>query len=160
MLGASLWKGLKIALGRLSSDAKGGKARNTLVIRLQCGQGSCDHYPGCNYMSTYFTPLIFPYLPAPLSNDRCWKHSFASAAAVQVSSPRSNHDSDAEGQHLTELDSQQLAQPHQPSLGVGRKGRKKRSTGELGWESKMDRSIRGAIFAHGPAGMSPWEMLH
>lgn len=72
VLGTALWKGLKIALGRLSSDAKGGKARNTLVIWLQHGKGNCDNYPGYIYMSTYFTLLIFPSLPTPLSNDRCW----------------------------------------------------------------------------------------
>lgn len=102
--------------------------------------------------------LISPYLPAPISNDRCWKRCFASAAAVQVSSPRSDRDSHAEGQQPAELDPRQLAQTHQPSLGVERK---KRSTRELaGGVSEMGRGMGGAVFAHGPAGMSPWEMLH
>lgn len=87
-------------------------------------------------MSIYFTLLIFPFLPAPLSNDRCWKRSFASASAVQASSPRRDRDSDVEGQHPTELDPQQLAQSHQPSLGVGReRGERKGAPGS--WDGGL-----------------------
>lgn len=150
---------VKDSLGETFLRCKAGKSQEHSCYQASACQGSCDHCLGCIYMSTYFNPLIFPFLPAPLSNDRCWKRSCASAAAVQVSSPWSDHDSDAEEQHPAELDPQQLAQPCQPSLGVGRKGTKKRSTGALGWGSKMERRIGGAIFAHGPAGLSPWEML-
>jgi len=97
---------------------------------------------------------------SPVSQPLLVKTDVGSVALLQLQLFRSVAlGSDAGGQHPTELDPHQLAQPHVPNLGVGSKGRKKRSTRELGWGSEMERRIGGAIFAHGPAGISPWELL-